>query len=153
MIFSEHIKRIKGFTLFEIIVVLSIVLMVSFIVYSPLSSLNNRQVLDKEVAQIESYIQKTRMNSLNSKHGDEYGIRFATSTIQMIATTASSTITLYTLNNRVRLASSTLGTSTIVFSRISGLPNATGTLLYVYDTGNSVSGTSTITINGLGIIQ
>lgn len=153
MIFSERIKHSKGFTLLEIVVVLSIVLMVSFIVYSPLSSLNNRQILDKEVAQVESYIQKSRMNSLNSKNGDEYGIRFTTSTIQVVTTTASSTLTLYTLNSRVQLASSTLGTSTIVFSRISGLPNATGTLLYVYDTGNSVSGTSTITINGLGIIR
>jgi prepilin-type N-terminal cleavage/methylation domain-containing protein len=143
----------KGFTLLEIIVVVSITIMISFIVYSPLSSLNNRQILDKEVAQVESYIQKSRMNSLNSKNGDEYGITFTTSTVRVVAIIASSTTVLYTLNNRVQLASSTLGTSTIIFSRISGLPSATGTLMYVYDTGSSAIGTSTITINGLGITQ
>ena len=151
---STHRKiHQTGFTLLEIIVVLSIAIMISAIIYTPLSSLNNRQILDKEVAQVESYIQKSRMNSLNSKNGDEYGITFTTSTVRVVAIIASSTTVLYTLNNRVQLASSTLGTSTVIFSRISGLPSATGTLMYVYNSGSSVIGTSTITINGLGITQ
>ena len=143
----------KGFTLLEVIVALSIVIMLGTIIYTPLSSLNNRQILDKEVAQVESYIQKSRMNSLNSKNGDEYGIVFSSSTVRVVAIIASSTTVLYTLNSRVTLASSTLGTSTVIFSRISGLPSATGTLMYVYKTGGSIVGTSTITINGLGVTQ
>lgn len=146
-------SRTKGFTLLELIICLALVAMVSQLVYSSFSSLNNRQILDKEVAQVKSYIQKSRMNSLNSKNGDSHGIVFASSSISVIEVLATSTKYLYTLDNRVKLVSSTLGTSTLTFARISGLPNATGTLTYTYSSGNTVIGTSTITINGAGIVQ
>lgn len=153
-----YISKNKGFTLLEVIVVSFIAILISGIVYSPLSDLNNRQVLDKEVAQVESYIQKSRMNSINAKNGDAYGITFSTSTVKVVSIIASSTTILYTLNNRVRLASSTLNagglaTTTVIFSRLTGLPSATGTLMYVYLSGSQTIGTSSITINGLGITQ
>lgn len=150
---KRYNNRIKGFSLLEVVIVIVLVGIISRIVYGSFASLQNRQILDKEVAQVKSYIQKSRMNSLNAKNGDSHGVIFGTSTVQVIEVLASSTIYTYVLNNRVQLASSTLGTSTLVFSRISGLPNATGTLMYVYSTGGVVVGTSTITINGLGVTQ
>ena len=146
-------SRTKGFTLVELLICIVLIVLVSQLVYSSFSSLNNRQVLDQEIAQVKSYIQKSRMNSLNSKNGDSHGILFATSSVTVIEVMATSTSFIYTLNNRVSLVSSTLGTSTLTFARISGLPNATGTLTYTYSTGNTVIGTSTITINGAGIVQ
>lgn len=143
----------KGFTLLELIVVIGLVGIVSRLVYSSFSDLNNRQVLDQEVALVKSYIQKSRMNSLNSKNGDAHGIAFASSTISVIEVLATSTKYIYTLDNRVRLVNSTLGTSTLTFARISGLPNASGTLTYTYSIGTKVIGTSTIVINGAGVVQ
>lgn len=143
----------KGFTLLELVIVVALVAIVSQLIYSSFNALNNRQILDQEIAQVKSYIQKSRMNSLNSKNGDAHGIVFATSSISVIEVLATSTKYVYTLNNRVRLVSSTLGTSTLTFARISGLPNATGTLVYIYSSGTTVVGTSTITINGAGIVQ
>lgn len=143
----------KGFTLLELLISLALVVMVSRLVYSSFSALNNRQILDQEMAQVKSYIQKSRMNSLNSKNGDSHGIVFATSSISVIEVLATSTKYIYTLNNRVQLVSSTLGTSTLTFARISGLPNATGTLTYIYSQGSKIIGTSTIIINGAGIVQ
>lgn len=142
-----------GFSLLEMVIVITLVLIMSSIVYGSFTSLNNRQILDKEVDQVKSYIQKARMNSLNSKNGDVHGILFATSSITTIEVLASSTIYTYVLNNRVRLSASTLGTSTLTFARLSGLPNATGTLTYIYLAGNTPVGSSTITINGLGVTQ
>jgi prepilin-type N-terminal cleavage/methylation domain-containing protein len=143
----------KGFSLLEVVIVFALVSILSSIVYTSFMSLHNRQILDKEVAQVKSYIQKARMNSLNSKKGDTHGVVFSTSTVQVIEVVASSTIYTFTLNNRVALASSTLGTPTLTFARISGLPSATGTLTYTYSVGSRVIGTSTIVINGLGVVQ
>lgn len=143
----------KGFTLLELIIVIALVGIVSSLVYSSFNALNNRQILDQEMAQVKSYIQKSRMNSLNSRNGDAHGIVFATSSISVIEVLATSTKYVYTLNNRVKLVNSTLGTSTLTFARISGLPNASGTLTYTYSTGSTVVGTSTIVINGVGIVQ
>ena len=134
----------KGFTLLELVLSLSLLVLVSSLVYGSFSSLNNRQILDTEIGQVKSYIQKARMDSLNSKNGDAHGVMFATSTLTVIEVMATSTAYIYTLNNRVRLVGSTLGTSTLTFARISGLPNATGTLTYTYSSGNTVVGTSTI---------
>ncbi|MES2985926.1 MAG: prepilin-type N-terminal cleavage/methylation domain-containing protein [Patescibacteria group bacterium] len=143
----------KGFTLLELVICIALLVLVSGLVYGSFASLNNRQILDTEIGQVKSYIQKARMDSLNSKNGDSHGVIFATSTLTVIEVLATSTSYVFTLNNRVRLVSSTLGTSTLTFARISGLPNATGTLTYTYSAGNTVVGTSTITINGAGIVQ
>ena len=146
-------SQTKGFTLLELIICIALVAIVGQLVYSSFNALNNRQILDQEVAQVKSYIQKSRMDSLNSKNGDSHGIMFASSSISVIEILATSTSFIYTLNNRVRLVNSTLGTSTLTFARISGLPSATGTLTYTYSSGNMIVGTSTITINGAGIVQ
>lgn len=151
--FSVYTKNKKGFTMIELIVVIVLTFIVSYIVFASLSDLNNRQILDKEVAQVKRYIQDARIDSLNSKNNDTHGIVFATSSISVIEVLASSTSYIYVLNNRVKLVNSTLGTSTLTFARISGLPNATGTLTYTYSLGSQVIGTSTIIINGLGIVQ
>jgi prepilin-type N-terminal cleavage/methylation domain-containing protein len=142
-----------GFTLLETMVVIVLSIILSYIVFGSLSSLNNRQILDKEVAQVRRYVQDARVDSLNSKNTDTHGVVFATSTVSVIEVLASSTSYIYVLNNRVTLATSTLGTSTLTFARISGLPNVTGTLTYTYNLNGQVIGTSTITINALGIIQ
>lgn len=149
----RHVQKTKGFTLLEAVIVLSLVIIVSSLIFASFGALQDRQILDSEVAQVKSYIQKARMNSLNSKKGDAHGIFFGTSTIRTVEVSTSSLLYVYTLHNRVRLVQSTLGTSTLVFARVSGLPNATGTLTYVYSVGGKGKGTSTITINGLGITQ
>lgn len=143
----------KGFTLLELLISITLVLIISGIVYSSFSALNNRQILDQEIARIKSYIEKSRMNSLNSKNGNEHGIRFASSSITTVEVTATSTQNVFTQNNTIKLVGSTLGTTTLTFARISGLPNATGVLTYTYSSGTTVIATSTITINGAGIVQ
>jgi prepilin-type N-terminal cleavage/methylation domain-containing protein len=143
----------KGFTLLELMIVIVLTCVLSSIVYVSFTSLNNRQILDKEMAQVKSYIQKARINSLNSKNGDAHGVMFATTSLTVVELLATSTLYVYVLNERIRLTSSTLGTSTLTFARISGLPSATGTLTYTYGSGSTVVGTSTITINNAGIVQ
>jgi hypothetical protein len=49
--------------------------------------------------------------------------------------------------------SNNTGTTTIYFSRISGFPSATGTLVYKLQKGGNVISTSSIIINNLGIIE
>ncbi len=141
----------KGFTLIEVLIVLILSILISSIVYTSFSSLQDRQILDAEVDQVVSYIQKARIDSLNSKGGDSHGIIFGTSTITVIEVSGATTTHVYTLNNRVVLATSTLGTTTLTFARISGLPSVTGTTTYTYSVGGKVKGTSTVVINGLGV--
>ncbi len=142
----------KGFTLIEILIAVALFAIVGRIVWASFNSLNNRQVLDSEVFFIKSVIQKVRLESLDSKGGIAHGIIFGSSTLTVVDQGATTT-RVYMYTNGVQLSTSTIGTSTIVFSKVSGLPSATGTLTYSLTKGGTVIGTSSFSVNGVGVIQ
>lgn len=143
---KKNAITIKGFTLIETIVSLSLLALVTSVTLVSFNSLNNRQVLDKQVDFIESAINKTRTGAINSKNGTDQVFTFATTSITYDGITVG-------LDSSVLLSSYTTGTKSITFSRLTGYPNATGTISYKLQKGSTVIATSTITINNLGIIE
>lgn len=142
----------KGFTLIEIIIVVFLVALVSRIIFSSFNSLNNRQSLEAQIDLIQSTIQKARLESLNSKSGIAHGVTFASTTLTIFGQ-GTTTTRVITYAGGVKLASHTLGTSSITFAKVTGLPNATGTLTFTLTTGNNVIATTTFSINSIGVIQ
>lgn len=145
-------KYKKGFTLIEIIIVVVIVSIISRIVFVSFRSLEYRQTLQAQVDQIASTIQKTRLDSLNSKYGVAHSIRFGTTSFS-ISNQSTSTIETFSYVSGVRLASYTMSTNTIQFAKVTGLPSVSGTLVYTFNRGSSVLATSTVIINGLGVLE
>lgn len=130
----------------EMIVSLALVVFISSVVMVSFNSLNNRQALDKQVDFIESAINQTRTNALNSKNGADQTFTFATSSITYNEQTIN-------LDSDVTLSSYTTGIKSITFYRVTGMTNATGTIEYKLQKGNTIIATSSITINNLGIIE
>ena len=136
----------KGFSFIEMIISLSILVMISSLIFFSFNSLNNKQSLDKQVDFIKSSINQTRINAINSKNAVNQSIQFSSSSITYDGKTIN-------LESNILLSYYTTGTSTISFYRISGFPSATGTLVYKLQQGSTVISTSSIIINNLGIIE
>lgn len=130
----------------EMIISLSLLVMISSLIFFSFNSLNNKQSLDKQVDFIKSSINQTRTNAINSKNTVSQSINFSTNSITYDGKTIN-------LENDISLMSNNTGTTTIYFSRISGFPSATGTLVYKLQKGSTVISTSSIIINNLGIIE
>ncbi len=130
----------------EIIVSLSLLAMISSLIFFSFNSLNNIQSLNKQVDFIKSSINQTRLNAVNSKNVVNQSIRFSTNSITYDDK-------IINLESNISLMSNNTGTTTIYFSRISGFPSATGTLVYKLHKGSTVIATSSIIINNLGIIE
>lgn len=143
---KNNSKVVKGFSFIELILTISLVAMVSGLILVSFNSLNNRQTLDKQIDFIESAINKTRNDALNSRNNTDQTFTFATTSITYDGKTIN-------LDASVMLSSYTTGVKSIVFSRLSGIPNATGTLVYKLQKGSTVISTSSIIINNLGIIE
>ena len=137
---------VQGFSLIELIITIGLVAMVSGLILVSFNSLNNRQTLDKQIDFIESAINKTRNDALNSRNGTDQTFTFASTSITYDGQTIS-------LDTSVLLSSYTTGVKSIVFSRVTGIPNATGTIVYKLQKGSTVIATSSIIINNLGIIE
>jgi type II secretory pathway pseudopilin PulG len=143
-IFSN--KKQKGFSAIELIISIGLLVMISSLIFFSFNSLNNKQSLDKQVDFIKSSVNQTRTNAINSKNAVSQSINFSTNSITYDGKTIN-------LENDISLMSNNTGTTTIYFSRISGFPSATGTLVYKLQKGNDVISTSSIIINNLGIIE
>jgi prepilin-type N-terminal cleavage/methylation domain-containing protein len=139
-------KNKKGFSFIEIIISLSLLTMISVLVFVSFNSLNNKQSLDKQIDFLKSTINQTRMDAINSKNSINHSIQFSSTSIMYDNKTID-------LENNISLLSSTMGSTTVSFYKISGFPSATGTLVYQLQKGGTVIATSSIIINNLGIIE
>ncbi len=135
----------RGFTLLEVIISAVILIIISSIVIMSFRSLNDKTSLNAEINFIKSAMIKTRNNSINSKDDTSHSFVFSSTTI----TYDNSTLNL---TNNISLYYTNLP-NTIVFSRITGASNASGTLIYQLKKGSNVIATSSIFINSLGIVE
>lgn len=142
----------QGFTLIEMVIVVFLVVLIASVTLSSFGALNNKQTLDSQVSLIKSTIQKARAESLNSKNGIAHGVTFASTTLTTFDQGTTTTRVL-TYTTGVRLASHTLGTSSITFAKVTGSPSAAGTLVYTLTRGSTVIATTSLTINSLGVVQ
>lgn len=144
MIISKE-KKQKGFSLIEIMFSLGILAILSTLIFFSFNALNNRQSFDKQLDFIKSSINQTRINALNSKNNTDQSITFGSSSIMYDDQQ-------FELENGVELHLRTMP-STITFYRLTGFPNATGTLIYNLKKGSQVVASSSIIINNLGILD
>ncbi len=149
--------RSRGFTLFEIVVTLAILILLLSISITTFSAITKQQGLDKDVETAYSYLLQARNKTINGEDGMNYGVRFSTSSIEMFAGTSyqmgsTSVVTYYFLNRSYLydVALSPAG-SEVYFKKITGTPSATGTVIYRSTDDSTVE--KRMTIHGSGLVE
>lgn len=144
----------KGFTLFEIIIAISILVIMLVVTLPKFSEFRLVQVQNATITDILSSLDKARSDTLNSLDSSSYGVHFETSKVVIFKGTSYSILDannqdiIFASPASITNISFSGGGSDIYFSRLSGTPNKTGTLTIT--TGNY---SKTITIGATGIFS
>lgn len=145
---------LRGFTLVELLIVISLFALVATFVISGFLNYAAHQNYLAAQTEVFSSTKETRQRSLSADGDTTHGIHFATSSI---TTFEGSSYNAGDLSNVIiPITSATISTSLtggatdIIFARKTGAASATGTIAVI---GLRNTGSSTITVSGTGLIQ
>ncbi len=146
----------KGFTIFELLIVISIIAILSAIIITTLSDFRHNQAVDKDAQTIVAYLDDAKSKTLASKDASQYGVYFSSSTITVFKGSSYSASDpenrVYDLNPTVRVNSISLtgGGSSVVFDRLTGGTAQNGTLVL---SSRRATTTRTVTIYKTGSVE
>jgi prepilin-type N-terminal cleavage/methylation domain-containing protein len=146
----------KGFSIIEVLVVVALMAILTAIGATVFKKTSSTETLDKQAAQALSIVEEARNNALASLENTEYGIRFASSSVNMYeGKTYSSSVLLKSMNftGGVYISAVSLngGGNDVYFNRLTGEPSATGTV--TFRIRNDAAATKTMTISGTGLSE
>lgn len=145
----------KGFTLIEILVVLSIAAIIAVVGVVSLSNFNQEAALSVETGKVLSLLSKARSLTLSAKDGAAYGVHFEERKAVLFKGEAYSAgdagNETQTLQTEVYLSAISLsgGGNDVVFKKLTGGTAQSGTVTLSLIRNESAS--STITILGTGV--
>ena len=145
----------KGFTLVEIILAIAISSVILGIVLFSFNNYRQRELLKIATLEVTSVLRDARARTLVAEGDSAYGVHFDANQIILFTGSvynpnAASNATA-TLPSGVGLATTSLGATSVTFSRLSGEANTAGSVL-IYLLTDATSST-TVTINTAGIIS
>jgi len=147
----------KGFTIFEIIISLSIFLILAVIVVSSFSSFRNNQELTNAVQKTINLLNLARSKTLSSEGSSQYGVHFESSRIVLFK---GASFSESSPDNNVAVFSSLIEISAInfngegnnlVFQRLTGKTDNYGTITLRIK--SDISKTKIIDIKNTGIVN
>lgn len=143
-----------GFTLIELVVVTSLLVLVAAISITGFRNFAGFQQYNQAVSDVEFLLNQTRLSARSAEGDESHGIKFATSSTTVFtgdvydSLDAANEVTTYQLITLE--ANLTGGTDEIIFSKLTGLPSATGTIVV---TGTTFAASTTLEITDTGVIQ
>jgi prepilin-type N-terminal cleavage/methylation domain-containing protein len=147
----------RGFTLVEVLVVLSIMSVLGGLTFVGLGAVANGYALSGAHRQVLSLLEEARAHSLASTNDHAHGVHFGTGVVTIFAgdtyDSADPNNRVVTLSGRASLSSVSLagGGSSVVFGRASGRTAQHGTVTIAQASDNTK--TRTITIAPSGVIE
>lgn len=150
-----RLLRSRGFTVLEILVVVTLIFIITGIVVVAMGTFRDTQARDAEVEQVLALLGEARTDTIASKDASSYGVHFTSSSITLFKGT---TYTAGDANNEEADIDSALslvnisfagGGSDVVFNRLTGTTDDYGTL--VIRVGSSSDHDATISIAQTGI--
>ncbi len=149
-----HMK--KGFTLAEILVVITILVLVSGIVLASIRGYIREQALSGTVASITAVLSDARTQTLSGNAGAQYGVHFETDSVTLFSgatySEGAAGNEVITLDSRVILADINLGGgSDVVFEKLTGDADGAGTL--TIELAADASRQKIITIHETGLVS
>lgn len=156
MIFNAFKAKRAGFTLIEIIMVLAIGIILIAIGTYWYNSAKINSTLTTTTDSIVSALEQAKTNAISGKNGQSYGVTFATTTYISFSGSSYNVSDPNNISHPVDSTlylSNTLSSSTgvIIFARLTGSANATGTI-NIIDASNS-SHKKSVIIGALGDIS
>ena len=147
--------RSLGYSIIELIIVVSILFLVMAAVVLGFTSYATKQAFNEFVNDVEFSIKEQRHKTLASVDNKQYGVYVGTTTIVYFEgptyTSGASGNEVITVPNGITATSSFGGGSWFVsFNRLTGAASASGTIA-IFDT--RTQSTSTITISNTGLVE
>lgn len=145
----------RGFTFVEILVVIALIALIGTISLLAFRNIYRASAARSATSEIVSALRDARSSTMGSTNDTVYGVRVGTSSVTRFVggsyTPGAASNTVYAFEAGVTATGTLVRNGTnIVFARLTGEPNATGTL-YVRDIDNR--NTTTITIQATGLIE
>ncbi len=147
----------KGFSLIELIIVISITTILASISITTFFSVSEQQSLEKDVNYAIALVEKARLQTVNAKDNSRFGVRFASSSVTLFQGSSyvagSSTNTVFNFSPKVEISSINLsgGTPNLVFELITGKSSATGTVQFRLKTNQNSS--TTVVVYKTGLVE
>lgn len=151
------IKQKKAFTLIEVLISISIMAALLGISMSVFRSITDQQSLDKDVEGAMSYLLRAQNQTRTGENNGNYGLYFASTSVTLFQgisySAGSSTNIVFNFNNRTYMHSISLtgGANQVYFRKLTGAPNATGTV--VYRSNGLTNKQKTINIYASGLVE
>ena len=155
-IFINKSKKLSGFTLVEIIVIITILAILTFISINVLKNFRDHEALTKSASLIVETLRQAKNLTLNSKDSYEYGVHFNTNDMVLFRGSTypigSSTNITYDFNSSVVVSNTTLngGGSDIIFKKLSGETNNNGTITLTSELSKT---SQVITVYKTGLVE
>jgi Tfp pilus assembly protein FimT len=148
--------RRYGFTAIEFLVICSMLVILTGIVFTSFSSFKHSQALDNDIRLIITTLEEARAKTLASKDASQFGVRFSNSKFTLFKGSSfnasdpeNQTFDLDTFNT-ITTISLTGGGSDVIFARLTGETTQSGTLTI---SSNKTSEARTITVYKTGIVE
>ncbi len=149
----------RGFTLLEIIIVISILGALLSMILPPLTSFRQKSILNTEAQEMTTLINKARLSSMSSKNDHQYGIHFEAGKIVLFEgttyTAGAETNEEHLFNAVITLAPITIngGGAETIFQKITGSTDQNSTTTLKVTANNSASTTIIILPSGIATID
>jgi prepilin-type N-terminal cleavage/methylation domain-containing protein len=129
---SKLSKESRGFTLIEILVVLSVLVLITGLTLFSFRDLNRSQALDKNAMSLVSLLEEARSLTLASKDDSEYGVYFGPEEVVLFKGedfNSGEAVRTFSLHSIVEMSDVLGGSSDqVVFERLTGKASASGTV-------------------------
>lgn len=152
--FFLHPHHQRGITILEIIVVISIITLMSVIIYAPFNDFRAQKTLDASVEKILSAFSQAHLDTISSKNNNQYGVHIAAGEVVYYIgptyATGTATNLVFTLHPAIEIYNISLngGGSDVLYQRLTGSTDQNGTFR-VRPKGR-LDTVATITINRTG---
>lgn len=149
-------KNLGGFTVLELLMVISIIAILATIVMLSFSSFRNSSALQTTSEDVISVLNKARNNTIASKDGYQYGVHFSANNMTLFRGTSfvsgDSTNEVSTFDPAIQVASTALagGGSDVIFQKLTGKTDYYGTLTLQVISDSSK--TAVISIEKTGVV-
>ena len=147
----------QGFTTIEALLALCILVLVTRLVYSSFSVFRNRQFLETNTRNVVSLIEEARSLTLSSRGGSSFGVHFDSdravrfSGLVYSSGSASNVVAKLDVPVTLSLINITGGGSDVVFNKIKGTTDTSGTLELSLVASSSIK--KIITVRSTGIVD
>ncbi len=154
MIFMRQ-TCLRGFTYIELVIVLAILALIAVLSMATFQSVVRNSAGRVASQEIADALRDARSNTLAAKNDTVYGVRIASTSVTRFVggtyTSGHASNTVYTYEaGAYATGTLVIGPTDIVFARLTGMPNATGSI-FVHDMDGTL--TATVTLSGTGLVE